>query len=416
MDKQIEKKKYNKSFLTKVFFAVAAVSVVGYFALGSSFQKSYTVKRDRISISDVAYGTFEDSIPIRGAASPIKSVYLDAIQGGTVDSIYVLQGDYVKAGQNLIKFKNTAFQLEVYSQEAQVSYQLDINASTRLSLDRNELELNTTLNEVSYKTSELQRRLEMTEQLYEKKLVSKNDFDSIKNEYEYSARYLDLIRLAQKKEAEIQKQKIGQLQESESRLQNHLSIIRNSLEDLVVKAPVDGQLTSLDVEIGQSRDKGTRLGQIDNESGFKLVANVDAFYAARLKVGQKALYKRDNDAATLVVSKIYPEVVNGTFMVDLEFEGEGLKDLRRGQDLPLTLILSQPKKTLLIENAGFFSDTGGSWIFVMEKDGSAAVKRKVELGRRNPKFIEVIAGLDSGEKVVVSSYADYKEMEKLDIN
>ena len=415
MDKQITPKKYSKSFFIKSICAAGAILVVGYLAFGVTFQKTYSVKRDHVSISSVTFGSFEDSIPIRGIAAPIKTVFLDAIQGGTVDAIYVSQGDYVKAGQNIIKFKNTAFQLDVYSQEAQVSYQLDINASTRLSLDRNELELNTTLNEVTYKTNELQRRLDMTSHLFENKLVSKNDFDSIKNEHEYSARYLELIRLAQKKETEIQRQKIGQLLESEKRLQNHLSIIRNSLEDLVVKSPIDGQLTSLDVEIGQSREKGARLGQIDKEGVFKLVANVDAFYAARLKVGQKAIYKRDNDTATLVVQKIYPEVINGAFVVDLEFEGAALKDLRRGQDLSLTLILDQPKQTLLVDNAGFFSDTGGNWIFVLEKNGSTAVKRKVKLGRRNSKFIEVISGLTAGEKVVVSSYADYKDMEKLKI-
>lgn len=413
MDKPIERK--NTWLQLKLVVPAILVILGSWYLLSATIEKSVSVARERLSISSVTSGKFEDSIPIQGIVEPLKSVYLDVVQGGTVEAIYASQGDYVKAGQNLAKFKNTAFQLDVYSQEAQASYQLDINANTRLSLDQNELSLNIALNEATFKAKELDRKFKTTQELYKNSFVSKDELESMRNEYEYSMNSLNLIQKAQKKEFEIKKVKILQLSESEKKLEDYLSLIRASLENLIVKAPISGQLTSFNLEIGQSKERGARLGRVDAEDGFKLVAKIDAFYLSRLQVDQKATYIKDGHESSLVVEKIYPEVKKGVFAVDLRFEGVAPENIKRGQSLSLTLILSPPKNSLLIENGGFYTETDGDWIFVLEEDGKAARKKKVSLGKRNSRFIEVIDGLGLGEQVVTSSYADFKDMERLNI-
>lgn len=416
MDRKIENKSLLKHKYVKYAIAGSLLVVVAYFVLYIDTARSYRIDAERLTVSTVNNGIFNDAVPVNGAIEPLKIVYLDTVQGGVVDEIYVTEGDFVEAGQKILAFKNTSFQLEIFSQEARVSEQLDINANTRLSLDKNELELREKLNKVEYNIKNLKRQVKSKKSLLENKHIAKDDFDAVQDEYDYNVKLLSILREAQAQERAIHDIKVRQLKESEERLHDHLNVIRSSMDNLIVTAPISGQLTSLDVEAGESKSPGDRLGQVDKVDGYKLVANVDSFYLSRVRTGQQATYRDDQGEYALRLSRVYPEVKNGTFIVDFVFIEKSPENIRRGQNLVVDLILGEAKNSLLVKNGGFYSDTGGNWAFVLEPSSNIATKRRITLGRRNNQYIEVVSGLQAGEQVITSSYSGYGNVEKLEIN
>ncbi|MDK1288226.1 efflux RND transporter periplasmic adaptor subunit [Pseudoalteromonas umbrosa] len=417
MDFKIEKKSNIKSYLYKSIIFILIACVAFYLTSNLASGNSYSVSAERLSFSTVSEGVFKDVIPINGIVEPQKVVYIDAVQGGTVSEIFVNEGELVTVGQPLLKFQNTAFELDIFSQEARISEQLDINANTRLSLDRNELELKTKINDVDYQVKRLTRQLKLKKELRENKHIAEEELESIIDEYEHSVRYREILGKSQEQEMSIRETKIRQLKESEVRLNEHLKIIRESLGDLTVKAPFTGLLSSLDLDVGESKAKGDRLGQVDLVDGFRIAARVDSFYIARVEKGMSAFYA-DLDTGTeyeLKVSKVYPEVRNGVFLVDLDFVDSAPSDIRRGQNLVLSLNLGASKKGHLIDNGAFYLDTGGEWVFVLDDSGTKAVKRKVSLGRRNLNHVEVLEGLGIGERIITSTYSNFLEKDLIQV-
>ncbi|WDE09278.1 HlyD family efflux transporter periplasmic adaptor subunit [Thalassomonas viridans] len=369
-----------------------------------------------MSYSTARLGEFSENIPVYGVVTPNSTTYLDTIRGGIVEEIYVEEGETVKAGQPLLKFKNIAFKLQAFSQEARVSEQLDINANTRLSLDQNRLDLKRKLNDIELEIKLKKREYERAGRLLAKKHIAVDEYDTLKDEYEYLVKSREINLEAQQQDEAIRESKIIQLTESAQRLQSHMQVIRESLQQLVVKAPVQGQLTAFPIEIGESKTPGERLGQIDEMDGYQIVAHIDSFYLSRIRKNQRARLIYQGEALELRVEKIYQQIQEGQFQVDLSFIGTVPADLVRGQNVNLQIVLSEPRKTLMINNGSFYQDTGGNWAFVVDASGEKAYKKQIRLGKRNANSIEVLEGINEGEKVITSSYSNFAKMEQLVLN
>ena len=312
----------------------------------------------------------------------------------------------------IVELSNASLQLSVLGNEARVAEQLNNMRSIELSLEQNRLQHKRNLIDINYQIKLLTRQLEKERELVSTGAVSQNQFDDTRDTLDWYKNRLEVTLESQASDTRMQEAQLAFLKETGQRLEGNLAISRQNLENMNVRAPVDGKLSGFNVEIGQSIGRGERLGQIDTPNDYKLTANIDEFYLSRVDLGQQAQF----DDYQLVISKIYPQVQNGQFEVDFKFVGEQPSDIRRGQTIQTKLTLGDASKALLIPNGAFYQDTGGNWIFVVTADGSEAVKRPVRLGRRNSRYIEVLDGLEKGEQVVTSPYSSYQDMDRLKLS
>ena len=377
--------------------------------------RSLTVNAQRIQVSPVTTGTFEDFIPLRGRLVPSSTVYLDAIEGGRVEEILVEDGAMVETGQPIVRLSNTNLQLEVLGREAAVTEQLNNMRTIELQLEQNRLSHRRNLVEIDYQITRLNRALDRQREMAAKNLVSQSTLDELNDELDYYVARRDVTRESQDTDARMQEAQLTQLRASGEQLEKSLAFARTNLDDLNIRAPLAGKLSGFNVEIGQSITRGGRLGQIDDPNGYKLSANIDEYYLGRVDLGQSAVAEYGSENLDVNISKIYPQVNNGQFEVDMSF-AEQPENLRRGQTLQLRLSLGDNSDALLIPNGAFYQETGGNWVFVVSQDGSQAVKRTVRLGRRNTDFIEVLEGLEPGERVITSPYTSFVGMDRLMID
>lgn len=412
MDRKVNKpRKTIKTWL----ILIVAISVVGYliFVWGNlNSGRSLAVNAERIVVSMVTSGIFEDFIPLRGRVTPAKTVYLDAIEGGRVERILVEDGATLKAGQLIVELSNASLQLSVLGNEARVAEQLNNMRSIELSLEQNRLQHKRNLVDIRYQIKLLTRQLAREKELLQTGAVIQSTYDDTQDTLDWYQNRLILTLESQASDTRMQEEQLIFLRETAQRLEGNLAISRQNLENMNVKAPVDGKLSGFNVEIGQSIGRGERLGQIDTPDDYKLTAFIDEFYLGRIDIGQVARY----DEYELAISKIYPQVQNGQFEVDLKFTNQQPTQIRRGQTIQTKLTLGDAAEALLIPNGAFYQDTGGNWVFVVTADESEAVRRNVRLGRRNSRFIEVIDGLEAGERVVTSPYSSYQDMQRLKLN
>lgn len=391
------------------------IGIAGYRAIDTS--TSFTLDGQRIRIAKVETSVYEDYIPLRASVEPERTVYMDAIDGGRIDAVLVEEGAVVVKGQPLIELSNTQLQLDVIAREAQVSEQLNNLRNTQLAIEQNRLALKRDLIEIDYQIIRLGRLVARHEALEGKQLLSRTEYESSGDELDYWNKRRDVTLESQAQDEKVRLAQIEQLETSVSQLEKNLLLARANLDSLVVRAPRAGQLTSLNAEVGESKARGESLGQIDDIDRFKATAFVNEFYLTRVRVGQRAQLTTDGDDYELTVTKIYPEVRSAQFEVDLSFAGAPPKDIRRGQTLQLRLVLGDTsQQATLLPNGPFFNDTGGAWVFVLEPSGDVARRRTVQLGRRNPNSVEVIAGLVPGDQVVVSSYSSFIGVERLIID
>lgn len=417
MDRRVEKSAWKKHRSKAAAAAVALLLLGGgYVALSGGGGQTVRMAAERLAISPVTEGTFEDFIPVRGAVEPLTSIFLDSVEGGRVEQRFVEAGQMVKAGQPLVELSNTDLQLEVISREAQVIEQLNQLRTVELGLETTRLNNQRELVEVEYRITQLGRELERRSTLVKSNAVSQAQFEDTKDEYEYLQRRRTVLREQQQVTDRLRSEQFTQLKAATTKLQDNLEFTRKNLENLVVKAPVDGQLTALEAEVGQTKQRGERLGRIDRMDGFKVVAQVDEFYLPRLNVDQTAEVGIGSGTYVLRVAKIFPQVRDGTFRVDMEFQGDAPKDIRPGQTLQLRLRLGANSTALLIPNGAFYQDTGGDWVFVVDAGGKVATKRRVQLGRRNTQVIEVRGGLEKGERVITSAYGDAVRMDRIQLD
>jgi len=360
-------------------------------------------------------GVFKDAIPIRGNITPKKTIYLDAIEGGRVEKILVEEGVMVTAGQPLLELSNTSLQLDVISREAQISEQLNNLHNTRLAIEQNRLSLKRELIELDYQIAQAHRKLNQMDKLLSKNIVAIDEQKSSSDHYHYLVKRRALTIEQQRQDEEIRSTQIAQLEDSVAQLNKNLKFARKNLENLIVKAPTNGQLTSFNAELGESKTRGERLGQVDIVNSYKVVAKVDEFYLSRVLSGQMASFSLQGKEYGLILSKVYAQVSQGQFEVDFNFSNEIPKSLRRGQSLQIDLSLGQAKQAVLIPNGGFYQDTGGKWIFVIDKNTEIASRRTIKIGQRNSEYIEVLAGLTAGEQVISSSYGPLAKIQQIKI-
>lgn len=411
MDRKVTRK---NTWFKKIMLPSLVLLILGYLAYDglSNSGKKLSVDQAKIQISSVTSGTFEDFIPVRGRVTPAKTLYLDAIEGGRVERILVEDGANLNKGDLIVELSNASLQLSVLGNEARVAEQLNNMRSIELSLEQNRLQHKRNLIDIRYQIKTLTRQLKRESDLMKTGAVSQTQFDDTKDTLEWYQNRLAVTLESQASDQKMQVEQLKFLTETTARLESNLAISRQNLDNMNVKAPVNGKLSGFDIEVGQSIGRGERLGQIDTPNDFKLTATIDEFYLSRVDIGQKASF----DDYELKISKIYPHVQNGQFKIDFAFLGEQPSDIRRGQTVQTKLTLGDETKALLIPNGSFFQDTGGNWIFVVNSDGTQATRRPVKLGRRNSRYIEVLDGLAEGERVVTSPYNGYQEMQILNLN
>ena len=375
--------------------------------------RTLVINEDRISISRGATGQFDDFIPVRGRVTPLRTIYLDAVEGGRVEKVLVEDGVYTNAGDLLVELSNTTLQLDVISREAQVTEQLNNLRTLELDLERNRLQHKRDLIEIDYQLIRLKRLVERRRVQAQKGNISQAELDNAEDEYLYFQNRREVTIESQLTDSRLQEVQMRQLRDAGKQLQANLVFARSNLEGLKVRAPVAGKLTALNAELGQSLSRGERLGQIDDPSGFKLSVLIDEFYLGRVDLEQLAELSLQGKEYQLQIVKIYPQVKNGQFEVDLNFVDNTPPDIRRGQSFQMRLFLGDASSALLIPNGAFYQDTGGQWVFVVSSDGSHAIRRQVSMGRRNQRYIEVLEGLEQGEQVITSPYTNYIDMQRL---
>jgi HlyD family secretion protein len=378
---------------------------------------AYTLDGERIRTATVTTGVYRDYIPLRAYVEPERSVYLDAIEGGRVERLLVEEGALVSEGQPIVELSNTSLQLDVIARESEVSEQLNNLRNTELAIEQNRLSLKSELVEIDYQLQRLGRMVKRYEELQGREFISRNEYEDAVDELQYWSRRREVTLESQAQDERIRLAQMTQLRNSVAQLEKNLSLARANLDNLLVRAPRAGRLTSFDAEIGESKARGQRLGQIDDVDRFKASALVNEFYLNRVRLGQEAILAVDGTGYTLEVSKIYPEVSAAQFEIDLRFAAAAPEHIRRGQTLQLRLVLGDTEdRATLLENGPFLNDTGGAWVFVLNPGRSEATRREVQLGRRNPDHIEVIAGLQPGEEVITSSYSNFITVERIFID
>ena len=413
MDRVIARKKWGKKRILTLAAILGIVSLAAASYYFTSGKNRLNVDTERITISEVKLGAFQETIPVNGVVLPITSIYLDAVEGGRVEEKYVEDGAFLKKGAPILRLSNTDLELSLVNQQTSV-----YNLLTQMQIAKNAAQQNTTtkLNQktdVESALKEAKRVYDLNKYLYEQKAIGLQEFKQSENNYNYQVERMNLTEKILSQDASSNAQQVSQAQQSYIGSQNALGVMRKKVGDLVVRAPVDGQLTSLDVEIGQNKNKGERLGQIDIVSGYKVRVDVDEHYISRVFIGQMAEATIANKDYTLKINKVFTQVTNGRFQVDMLFVDKVPDGIRRGQTLQIRLALSDETQALLLAKGGFYQQTGGNWVFKVSEDGKTAYKVDVQLGRQSPDYYEVLSGLEPGDKVVTSSYENYGTMQEL---
>jgi len=370
-----------------------------------------SLPRDQITISSVTSGLFEDFIPLRGQVAPLNSVFLDAVEGGRVDQKLVEDGALVKAGQPLAILTNSALQLEVIRSESEVTNQLNNLRTIEISLERNRAENDRAINEIEWQLKRIDQKKSRDQRLADIGFVSAAAVQDTVDEAAYWRSRLRITQQGQKTDAGLQAVQVQQLRAATTQLQANLSIARANLESLTVKAPIAGRLTAFEINPGQSLTRGLRIGQIDSPEDAKLIVNIDEHYLSRVAVGQAASLEIGAAKHPLIVRKLNPQVRSGQFEAELIFTDGAPSGLRRGQTLQPKLSLGESGQALLLPAGAFLTDSGGVFVFVA--NGNIAVKRAVQLGRRNINNVEITSGLTANEQVITSSYAGFVERDRL---
>ena len=413
MDRKIEKKKWTLKKIAKISLLATVIMVVGYSLIFGDRSSKLNVYLERISISTVNWGQFQEFIPVTGSVIPIRTIYLDAPEGGRVDSLYVEAGNYVSRGDSILKLVNTNLLLDIMYREAELFQQSNNLRNTRLAIAKNRLELRAQLMDLDFEVKSMKRIFERDEALAEKELIAPHRYAEAKDRYGYLINKRELTLESHQQDSVFRETQITQLEASLRRMQTNLEVVKRNLENLLIKAPVTGQLTSLNAELGESKGRGQRLGQIDILDGFKVRVNIDEHYITRINIGQHGEFSLAGEEYQLGIQKVYPEVISGRFQVDMVFLGEEPKGIRRGQTVRIRLELGDLSEAILLARGGFFQRTGGQWVYVLDKSEEFATRRDIKLGRQNPDVFEVIEGLEPGEKVITLSYDSYGDIDKL---
>lgn len=413
MDRVINNKRAkNKKKLVSALVVLGVLTLLYSFYVSSTKPSSFKADKTKISISTVSMQDFQEFIPADGIVVPLKTVVIGALESGVVRKKYVEDGTRVKAGQALLQLENTDLQLDLLNRETMVLDLLNNIRNSRNSLEQNKVNRLTQLADVEFQLAEAERAMKNSTKLYGDEVISEQEYLQTKNNFDYQKRRLKLLKKALYQDSVSTSDQILQMTASVSRMRQNLELMKKKNEGLTITAPVDGQLSNFDSEIGETKTKGQNIAAIDVSRGYKVKANIDELYIARTYMGQIAFCSWDGKEYQLEILKIYPQVTNGQFAIDLKFSNDAPSTLKRGQNIPIKLQMSAKTKSLVIDRGGFYQTTGGAWIFVFN-DENTAERRDVKIGRQNPEYYEIIDGLKEGEQVIISSYQNYGDKKVL---
>ncbi|MGK7389956.1 MAG: efflux RND transporter periplasmic adaptor subunit [Candidatus Cyclobacteriaceae bacterium M2_1C_046] len=415
MDKKIKKKTFTPKRIATWGIGAIVVGFVLYQLVFSDRRSKLNVDQEKITISAVQKGVFQDYIPQTGIVHPSRTIYLDAVEGGTIKSIKAESGAMLKKGDVILELSNLNRELSVLGQEASLNESINRVRQTRLQLTQNDLQQQQTLAQIENQLAILKPQYERTKQLYDKKLISEQEYERVKADYEFNIKRKEITYLAYKNDSIARVRQLEELNRSENKMSQSLSGVGRILDNLVIRSPIEGQLTTPQLEEGQAVSPGERLGQVAVVNSYKVKAQIDELYLPRIQTGLNASTSFDNNNYDLTISYIYPNIVNGRFEVDMEFTDEVPEGIRRGQSLRMRIELGQSSEEILIPVGGFYKDTGGNWVYVVNEEGNAE-RRDIRLGRKNSEYFEVLEGLEIGDKVITSSYDNFGDNEVLILN
>ncbi len=412
MDTIIKKKKWSVKRIAMILGITVLISFVAFSYIAAS-KGGTSVQTDRIVISEITNDRFQEFIPVNGIVYPITTIYLDIPEGGRVEEKYVEDGAVVKKGDAILKLANTDLELNLVNQQTAV-----YNLITQMQISHNAALQNTItklnqMADVENAWKEAERLHTLNKQLYDEKVIGFQEYEQSRINYEYQVKRKKLTAQILKQDSVSSKQEDEQVDQTYARTKYALQVMQQKVGDLIVRAPVEGQLTSLDAEFGQNKNKGERVGQIDVLSGFKVKVDVDEHYSSRIFAGLVGTFMLDNKTYQLKIKKIYTQITNGRFQVDMEFVGAVPTGLRRGQTLQVRVALGDETRALLLPVGGFYQQTGGNWIFKVSEDGKTAYKVDIQIGRQNPEYYELLKGLNAGDKVITSGYDKYADKDEL---
>jgi HlyD family secretion protein len=413
MDRKIEKKTWTVKRISLYAVVLLFISFILYSFFFADKRSKLNVDLEKITISEVNYGVFQDFIPVTGTVLPQTTRYLDAREGGIIQSIEKETGDIVNVGDVIIRLSNSTLELSVLNQQASIYEQINRSTTTRLSLNQNDLSQQQGLAEIDMQINLLKPQFERFKMLYEKDLISKREFEEVEENYRYNMKRKELTYTSYKVDSTSRIKQLHELNASETRMRQSLEAVNRILDNLVIRAPIYGQLATPDHELGQSIIYGERIGQIDVIGSYKVRVRIDELYLPRVEIGLKGSFTQSAENYELVITKIFPTITEGRFEVDMEFTGAQPESIKRGLSVRIRLELGNSAEALLLPMGGFYKDSGGNWVYVIDKSGDRAVKQDIRLGRKNSEFFEVIEGLREGQKVITSSYNHYGDNQVL---
>ncbi len=414
MDRKIAKRFWTRQ---RIIYAVGSVLFLALLAWGISSTgggRSLNVDADRVTISDVQFAPFQENIPVTGNVLPKNWFFLDAVEGGRVEEIFVQEGAILGEGDSILRLSNSSLQVSLLNTEAQRIEQINRLEQTRFQVEQSNLSTRQQLVDMEYNILRLRREFERAEQLYAKQLISEQEYFRIKDEFDYQQRRRDLTIRSYATDSLRQAQQLEQMAASVERMDGNFQVINEQLENLTIRAPVAGRLSQLNAELGEIVNSGYRFGQLDLLDGVMVRAQVDEFHISRVHPGQTAVtLPIAGQEYTMEVRRVYPEVRQGRFEVDLDFVGGSPVGIRRGQTVRARLAMSDPTEAVVVPLGGFFQSTGGNWIYLLEESGDVAVKQPIRLSRKNLEVYEVVEGLEPGQRVITSSYETFNEADRL---
>ena len=416
MDKIIEKKTGWRAAFTKKalpWWLGALLLVFVIYLIARPNNKTLRVDKDTVTISSAVKGEFNDYIRISGRVQPMTTIQLSPQEGGIVEKILIEEGSPVKAGDAILILNNDNLDLQILNSEAELAEKENILRNTQIQMEQQKLDVRQNVLEYGMQVDRLRRAYEQQKALYEDKLIAKEEYLKAEEDYRLAKQKYDLMAERSKQDSLYRGTQIDRMEESLENMQLNMSMIRRRKSNLIVKAPIDGELGLLDVVLGQSIAAGTKIGQINSVGTYKVEAQIDEHYIDRVIAGLEATFERQGETYSTVIRKVYPEVRDGKFKADFKFGGEQPDNIRAGQTYYLNLQLGQPEEAVIIPRGIFYQKTGGKWIYVVNKEGTKAVKREIRIGRQNPQYYEVLEGLEPGERVITSGYDTYGDSDVL---
>ncbi len=414
MDRVLPKRFWTQQRLILSGGGLLLAGLLAYTFFFADKRSKLNVEREKITVSPVKIGAFEEFIAVTGVVQPLKTIRLDAIEGGYVTQKLVEGGTQVTKGQILLKLENQGLKLSFLQSETEANRLVNDLQNTRQRLRVERFALRKNLADLDDQIDQAKDSYDRAKLLFKDKVMSEEDYLKAKRAYDRLAKQREIEAESQKYQEDNSKLQIQQLEGTLARTQRNVALWQETLSNLVVKAPVSGQLSSIDVEVGSNINRGQNIGQIDDLDGFKMRVGVDEHYNSRIFSGLKGVFEYNGADHELEITRVYPESRNGRIDVDMKFVKAAPANLKRGQSSPIRLELGKAAKATLLPVGGFFSDTGGNWVYVLDNSGKRATKRSITLGRKNPEFYEVLEGLQPGEQVITSSYENFGDNEVLE--